>query len=192
MPQGVRWSAQRRPPAARHRHGLAHAPAQQHDGYSHVASGARVSGQGQRSPILTCLEVCHRLHYRPVLDKYVDRCAPTGWSGRHVDDTTMSNRIRFAVHHDANVHLTPRDQLEAMVVALVADDARLRVCALGCAVGDRCRHGGFAGGVNCAKMMFKSAIPTRNLKQFTIKTQQFINRARSHCFLSRFDHRAAD
>ena len=99
-----------------------------------------MGGQGQRSLIITCLEVCHRLHYRPVLDKYVDRCAPTGWSGRHVDDTTMSNRIRFVVHHDANVHLTPRDQLEAMVVALVADDARLRVCALGCAVGDRCRQ----------------------------------------------------
>ena len=96
-----------------------------------------MSGQGQRSPIITCLEVCHRLHYRPVLDKYVDCCAPTGWSGRHVDDTTMSNRIRFVVHHDANVHLTPRDQLEAMAVALVADEAGLRVSALGCAVGDR-------------------------------------------------------
>ena len=94
-----------------------------------------MGGQGQRSLIITCLEVCHRLHYRPVLDKYVDRCAPTGWSGRHVDDTTMSNRIRFAVHLDANVHLTPRDQLEAMAVALVADKAGLRVCALGCAVG---------------------------------------------------------
>ena len=102
-----------------------------------MAPGARVSGQGQRSPIIMCLEVCHRLHYRPVLDKYVDRCAPTGWSGRHVDDTTMSNRIRFAVHLDANVHLTPRDQLEAMAVVLVADEAGLRVCALGCAVGDR-------------------------------------------------------
>ncbi len=154
-----------------------------------MAPGARVSGQGQRSPIITCLEVCHRLHYRPVLDKYVDRCAPTGWSGRHVDDTTMSNRIRFAVHLDANVHLTPRDQLEAMAVALVADKAGLRVCALGCAVGAaRCRHG-YARGVNYAKMRRKTPIPTRNLKQFTIKTQQFINRARSHCFLSRFDHR---
>ena len=175
--------------AARHRHGLAHAPAQQRGGYSHVAPGARVSGQGQRSPIIMCLEVCHRLHYRPVLDKYVDCCAPTGWSGRHVDDTTMSNRIRFAVHLDANVHLTPRDQLEAMAVALVADKAGLRVCALGCAVGAaRCRHG-YARGVNYAKMRRKTPIPTRNLKQFTIKTQQFINRARSHCFLSRFDHR---
>ena len=73
---------------------------------------------------------------------------------------------------------------------MLADEARLRVCALGCAVGHRCRHGGFAGGVNYAKMRAKTSIPTRNLKQFTIKTQQFINRARSHCFLSRFDHRA--
>ena len=27
-----------------------------------------MSGRGQRSAITTCLEVCHRLHYRPVLD----------------------------------------------------------------------------------------------------------------------------
>ena len=121
-----------------------------------------MSGQGQRSLIITCLEVCHRLHYRPVLDKYVDRCAPTGWSGRHVDDTTMSNRIRFAVHHDANVHLTPRDQLEAMVVALVADEAqvarlRSRRRREGLAVDMVVSH----GGVNCAKMGTKSTIPTK-------------------------------
>ena len=128
-----------------------------------------MSGQGQRSLIITCLEVCHRLHYRPVLDKYVDRCAPTGWSGRHVDDTTMSNRIRFAVHHDANVHLSPRDQLEALAVTLLADEARLRVCALGCAVGTaRCRHG-YAGGVNTAKMSGNTSRLTANLEVFTIK-----------------------
>ena len=61
-------------------------------------------------------------------------------------NTIMSNRIQFAVHHDANVHLSPRNRLEALEVALVGDEARLRVCALGCAVGHRCRHGGFAGG----------------------------------------------
>ena len=137
------------------------------------------------------------LRYRPVPGDDVNfvvlrgsrGCAPAAWSGRHVADTTKSNRIRFVVHHDANVHLAPRDRLEALEVALVADEARLRVCAPGCAVGHRCRHGGYAGGVNCAKMVTKTSIPTRNLKQFTIKTQQFINRARSHCFLSRFDHR---
>ena len=74
-----------------------------------------MSGRGQRSAITTCLEVCHRLHYRPVLDKHGDGCAPAAWSGWHVADTTKSNRIRFVVHHDANVHLTPLDQLEAMV-----------------------------------------------------------------------------
>ena len=47
----------------------------------------------------------------------------------------MSNRIRFAVHHGANVHLIPWDQLDAVAVAPVADEARLRVCALGRAVG---------------------------------------------------------
>ena len=47
----------------------------------------------------------------------------------------MSNRIRFAVHHGANVHLIPWDQLDAVEVAPVADEARLRVCALGRAVG---------------------------------------------------------
>ena len=93
-----------------------------------------MSGQGQRSAIRTCLEVCHRLHYRPVLDKHGDGCAPAAWSGRHVVNTIMSNRIRFAVHHDASVHLSPRDRLEAMAVPLVADEARLRGCALGCAV----------------------------------------------------------
>ena len=93
-----------------------------------------MSGRGQRSAITTCLEVCHRLHYRPVLDDHADRCAPAAWSGGHVADTTMSNRIRFVVHHDANVYLAPRDRLEALEVALLADEARLRVCALGCAV----------------------------------------------------------
>ena len=43
--------------------------------------------------------------------------------------------------------------------------------------------------MNCSKVTLKSTIPTRNLKQFTIKAQQFINGARNHCFLSRFDHR---
>ena len=105
-----------------------------------------MSGQGQLSVITTCLEVCDRLHYRPVLDKHGDGCAPAAWSGRHIMNTIMSNRIRFAVHHDANVHLSPRNRLEALEVALVADEARLRVCALGCAVRQRCRHGGFAGG----------------------------------------------
>ena len=148
-----------------------------------------MSGQGQRSAITTCMEVCHRLRYRPVPDYHVDCCAPTAWSGRHVDDTTVSNRIRFAAHHDANVHLAPRDRLEALAVALLADEARLRVCALGCAVGAALSTWRFRRGVNYAKMTHKTCLPTRNLKQFTIKTQQFINRARSHCFLSRFDHR---
>ena len=146
MLQGLCWSAQKRPPAARHRHGLAHAPAQQRGGYSHVASGARVSGQGQHSPIIMCLEVCHRLHYRPVPGYHVDCCAPAAWSGRHVADTTMSNRVRLAVRHDANVHLAPRDKLETLEVALVDDEARLRVCAPGCAVRHRCRHGGYSRG----------------------------------------------
>ena len=149
-----------------------------------------MSGQGQRCVVITCLEVCHRLHYRPVPGYHVDRCAPAAWSGRHVADTTMSNRVRLAVRHDANVYLAPRDRLETLEVALVADEARLRVCAPGCAVRHGCRHGGYAGGVNCSKITRKATIPTRNLKQFTIKTQQFINRVRNHCFLSRFDHRA--
>ena len=58
----------------------------------------------------------------------------------------MSNRIRFAVHHGANVHLIPWDQLDAVAVAPVADEARLRVCALGRAVGHAVDRGGFAGG----------------------------------------------
>ena len=58
----------------------------------------------------------------------------------------MSNRVRLAIRHDDNVYLAPRDRLETLEVALVADEARLRVCAPGCAVRHRCRHGGFAGG----------------------------------------------
>ena len=96
-----------------------------------------MSGQGQRCVVITCLEVCHRLHYRPVPGYHVDRCAPAAWSGRHVADTTMSNRVRLAVRHDANVYLAPRDRLETLEVALVADEARLRVCAPGCAVRHR-------------------------------------------------------
>ena len=149
-----------------------------------------MSGRGQRSAITTCLEVCHRLHYRPVLDDHADRCAPAAWSGGHVADTTMSNRIRFVVHHDDNVYLAPRVRLEALEVALLADEARLRVCALGCPVRPRCRHGGYAGGVNTAKMSLNTSRLTANLEVFTIKTEVFTNPARFHCFPSRFDHRA--
>ena len=105
-----------------------------------------MSGQGQRCVIRTCLEVRHRLHYRPVPGDHADRCSRAAWSGRHVADTTMSNRVRLAIRHDDNVYLAPRDRLETLEVALVADEARLRVCAPGCAVRHRCRHGGFAGG----------------------------------------------
>ena len=147
-----------------------------------------MSGRGQRSAITTCLEVCHRLHYRPVLDDHADCCAPAAWSGGHVADTTMSNRIRFVVHHDANVHLAPRDRLEALEVAPLADEARLRVCALGCAVRPRCRPGGYAGGVNTAKMSLNTSRLTANLEVFTIKTDVFTNPAQFHCFPSRFDH----
>jgi hypothetical protein len=149
-----------------------------------------MSGQGQRCVVITCLEVCHRLHYRPVPGYHVDRCAPAAWSGRHVADTTMSNRVRLATRHDDNVYLAPRDRLETLEVALVADEARLRVCALGCAVRHRCRHGGYAGGVNTAKMMLITSRLTANLEVITIKTEVFTNPARFHCFPSRFDHRA--
>ena len=104
-------------------------------------------------------------------------------------NTLMSNRIRFAVHHDANVHLSPRNRLEALEVALVADEARLRVCALGCAVRQRCRHGGFAGGGEYCEMTLITSRLTANLEVITIKTEVITNPARFHCFPSRFDHR---
>ena len=101
----------------------------------------------------------------------------------------MSNRIRFAVHHGANVHLIPWDQLDAVAVAPVADEARLRVCALGRAVGHAVDRGGFAGGGDTAKMSVITSRLTANLEVFTIKTEVFTNPARFHCFPSRFDHR---
>ena len=103
----------------------------------------------------------------------------------------MSNRIQFAVHHDANVHLSPRDRLDILEVALVADEARLRVCVLGCAAGHRCRHDGYGGGgVNTAKMSVITSRLTTNLEVIKIKTEVITNPARIHCFPSRFDHRA--
>ena len=77
-----------------------------------------------------------------------------------------------------------------MAVAPVADEARLRVCALGRAVGHAVDRGGFAGGGDTAKMSVITSRLTANLEVFTIKTEVFTNPARFHCFPSRFDHRA--
>eukprot|EP00964_Phaeocystis_antarctica_P015933 scaffold8825_cov58-Phaeocystis_antarctica.AAC.2 len=66
----------------------------------------------------------HALHYLLVLDQHADRCALAAYARRHVGDTTISNRVRPAAHHDATVHLVPRCWPEAMMEALVVDDPR--------------------------------------------------------------------
>ena len=77
-----------------------------------------------------------------------------------------------------------------MAVAPVADEARLRVCALGRAVGGTLSTEAVSqGGGDTAKMSEITSRLTANLEVFTIKTEVFTNPARFHCFPSRFDHR---
>ena len=93
--------------------------------YSHdVKAGTCVSSRVRRSRIITCLKGRHALHYRLVIDQHADRSALAACARRHVGDTTISNRVRPAAHHDAIVHLVPRYWPEAMMEALVADERR--------------------------------------------------------------------
>ena len=87
--------------------------------YSHVKAGTGVNSRVRRSRIITCLKGRHALHSLLVLDQHADRCALAADARRHVGDTTMSNRVRPAAHHDATVHLAPRYW---PVEALVADE----------------------------------------------------------------------
>ena len=91
--------------------------------YSHVKAGTGVSSRVRRSRIITCLKGRHALHCLLVLDQHADRCALAACA-RHVGDTTISNRVRPAAHHDAIVHLVPRYWLQVMMEALVADQSR--------------------------------------------------------------------
>ena len=93
--------------------------------YSHdVKAGTCVSSRVRRSRIITCLKGRHALHYRLVIDQHADRSALAACARRHVGDTTISNRVRPAAHHDATVHLVPRYWPEAMMEALVVDERR--------------------------------------------------------------------
>ena len=93
--------------------------------YSHdVKAGTCVSSRVRRSRIITCLKGRHALHYRLVIDQHADRSALAACARRHVGDTTISNRVRPAAHHDAIVHLVPLYWLQVMIEALVADQSR--------------------------------------------------------------------
>ena len=93
--------------------------------YSHdVKAGTCVSSRVRRSRIITCLKGCHALRDLLVLDQHPDRCALGAYARRHVGDTTISNRVRPAAHHDAILHLVPRYWPEAMMEALVVDERR--------------------------------------------------------------------
>ena len=78
----------------------------------------------RRSRIITCLKGRHALHYLLVLDQHPDRCALGAYARRHVGDTTISNQVPPAAHHDAILHLVPRYWPEAMMEALAADERR--------------------------------------------------------------------
>jgi len=89
--------------------------------YSHVKAGTCVSSRVRRSRIITWLKGRHALHYLLVIDQHADRCALAACARRHVGDTTISNRVRPAAHHDATVHLVPRYWLQVMMEASVAE-----------------------------------------------------------------------
>ena len=90
-----------------------------------MKAGTGVSSRVRRSRIITCLKGRHALHYRLVIDQHADRSALAACARRHVGDTTISNRVRPAAHHDAIVHLVPRYWLQVMMEALVADESPL-------------------------------------------------------------------
>ena len=89
-----------------------------------MKAGTGVSSRVRRSRIITCLKGRHALHDLLVIDQHADRCALAACARRHVGDTTISNRVRPAAHHDAIVHLVPRYWLQVMMEALVADQSR--------------------------------------------------------------------
>ena len=78
----------------------------------------------QCSSIIKCLKRCHALHQLLVLDQHADCCALAAYARRHIGDTTISNRVQLAAHHDAIVHLVPWYWPVAMMEALVADERR--------------------------------------------------------------------
>ena len=92
--------------------------------YSHVKAGTCVSSRVRRSRIITWLKGRHALHDLLVIDQHADRCALAACARRHVGDTTISNRVRPAAHHDSILHLVPRYWPEAMMEALAADERR--------------------------------------------------------------------
>ena len=159
--------------------------------YSHVKAGTGVNSRVRRSRIITCLKGRHALHYLLVLDQHPNRCALAADARRHVGDTTMSNRVRLAAHHDANVHLAPRYWPVAMMEALVADERRCVRLLVGCTATRGPTNSLSQGGVNNQVFDAKPPNFAPILGRFTENAEGFTIAALCHCFLSGFDHRGS-
>ena len=155
-----------------------------------MTSGACVSNPAQRSPIIMCLEGRHGLHRQPVLDQHPEGCALAARARRHVDDMTISNRVRLAAHHDDFVHLTPVHLPEETMEALVVGERRVARCSC-CMRGSLDRTWlAVDRGDKTRNWMTENPFLTLNPERFTVKKERFTSPAIRHCFLSGFDHRA--
>ena len=155
-----------------------------------MTSGACVSNPAQRSPIIMCLEGRHGLHRQPVLDQHPEGCALAARARRHVDDMTISNRVRLAAHHDDFVHLTPVHLPEETMEALVVGERRVARCSC-CMRGSLDRTWlAVDRGDKTRNWTTESPFLTLNPERFTVKKERFTSPAIRHCFLSGFDHRA--
>ena len=156
-----------------------------------MTSGACVSNPAQRSPIIMCLEGRHGLHRQPVLDQHPEGCALAARARRHVDDMTISNRVRLAAHHDDFVHLTPVHLPEETMEALVVGERRVARCSC-CMRGSLDRTWlAVDRGDKTRNWNTESPFLTLNPERFTVKKERFTSPAIRHCFLSGFDHRGA-
>ena len=155
-----------------------------------MTSGACVSNPAQRSPIIMCMEGRHGLHRQPVLDQHPEGCALAARARRHVDDMTISNRVRLAAHHDDFVHLTPVHLPEATMEASVVGERRVARCSC-CMRGSLDRTWlAVDRGDKTRNWTTENPFLTLNPERFTVKKERFTSPAIRHCFLSGFDHRA--
>ena len=151
-----------------------------------MKAGTGVSSRVRRSRIITWLKGRHALHDLLVIDQHADRCALAACARRHVGDTTISNRVRPAAHHDAIVHLVPRYWLQVMMEALVADQSRFAPFFTALHLSDNSLS---QPGVNNQVFDQKPPNFAPKLERFTENAEGFTITALCHCFLSGFDHR---
>ena len=160
--------------------------------YSHVKAGTCVSSRVRRSRIITWLKGRHALHDLLVIYQHADRCALVACARRHVGDTTISNRVRPAAHHDAIVHLVPRYWLQVMIGLGSRPES---LCAFFHAL--HLRWGGSDNslsqpGVNNQVFDQKPPNFAPKLERFTENAEGFTITALCHCFLSGFGHRVCE